>query len=380
MFTLEVEYLMGRVLASTRDDRSTVEWPPHPARMFAALVAAYEECNLGDDARAALEWLEALPEPGIYADPPEHEGWVRDVPSVWIPVNDSNDQLNPTTKKPYQSLSQEIGLRRNRQERWFPAFTPRDRHVWFIWNDASDARRYTPALQRIAENVTYLGHSMSPVRVYVGSTPPEPTLIPDNAGTIMLRTTGRGRLQHLEETFKLRLENTTIQPRLGRVSHYRIVSEETLQRPATLFRHGFVFRRLKGTNLPLEGAARLVATVRKAVMDRYPNPVPEVISGHDDTGNPARLPHLTIAPLADVGHRHADGHIMGFALWLPQDVPIEVVETFEDALSDFESLLLGRQGIWEVGRIDAEVAARGAAARGCAPTPVPMTHGRVSHR
>jgi CRISPR-associated protein Csb2 len=64
--------------------------------------------------------------------------------------------------------------------------------------------------------------------------------------------------------------------------------------------------------------------------------------GHDDTGNPARLPHLTIAPLADVGHRHADGHIMGFALWLPQDVPIEVVETFEDALSDFESLLLGR--------------------------------------
>lgn len=155
MFTLEVEYLMGRVLASTRDDRSTVEWPPHPARMFAALVAAYEECNLGDDARAALEWLEALPEPGIYADPPEHEGWVRNVPSVWVPVNDSNDQLNPTTKKPYQSLSQEIGLRRNRQERWFPAFTPRDRHVWFIWNDASDARRYAPALQRIAENVTY---------------------------------------------------------------------------------------------------------------------------------------------------------------------------------------------------------------------------------
>jgi CRISPR-associated protein Csb2 len=316
MFTLEVEYLMGRVLASTRDDRSTVEWPPHPARMFAALVAAYEECNLGDDARAALEWLEALPEPGIYADPPEHEGWVREAHEIFVPVNDSS----------------QIPERRSRQARWFPAFTPRDRHVCFIWNDASDARRYAPTLQRIAENVTYLGHSMSPVRVRVGSTPPEPTLIPDNAGTIMLRTTGRGRLQHLEETFKLRRENATIQPRLGRVNHYRIVSEGTSQRPATLFRHGFAFRRVKGTNLPLEGAAKLVATVRKAVMDRYPNPVPEVISGHDDTGNPSRLPHLSIVPLANAGHRYANGHIMGFALWLPQDAPIEVVETLEDAL------------------------------------------------
>ena len=89
MFAVEVEYLMGRVLASSYNDRTAVEWPPHPARMFSALVAAYEERDLGEGARAALEWLETLPEPGIYAKPPEHQGTVRDAHGVFVPVNDS---------------------------------------------------------------------------------------------------------------------------------------------------------------------------------------------------------------------------------------------------------------------------------------------------
>src|SRR5262245_25082568 len=103
MFVVEVEYLMGRVLASSHNDRTAVEWPPHPARLFSALVAAYEECDLGDNARASLEWLETLPEPVICAKPPEHEGSVRDAHEVFVPVNDSSD----------------LPERRRRQARWF---------------------------------------------------------------------------------------------------------------------------------------------------------------------------------------------------------------------------------------------------------------------
>jgi len=187
MLALELEYLMGRVLAATHNDRTAVEWPPHPARLFSALVAAYEECDLGNSARAALEWLETLPEPRIYAKPSEHEGLVRDTHGVFVPVNDSPS----------------IPENRPRQIRWFPAFTPQDSHVWFIWNDAPEAERHTGALQRIAENVTYVGHSMSPVRVRVSDAVPEPTLIPDGTGNVMLRTTGKGRLRHLEETYRL---------------------------------------------------------------------------------------------------------------------------------------------------------------------------------
>ena len=56
MLALEVEYLMGRVLASTRGDRRAVEWPPHPSRLFSAFVAAYKECDLGEHARAAVSY------------------------------------------------------------------------------------------------------------------------------------------------------------------------------------------------------------------------------------------------------------------------------------------------------------------------------------
>lgn len=343
MLALEIEYLMGRVLAATRDDRRTVEWPPHPSRLFSALVAAYQECDLDKDARAALEWLEALPEsPRIYAHPPEHKGYIRDTNEVFVPVNDVG----------------QVPERRPRQGRWFPAFTPQDRHVWFIWSDASGYEMHRNALQRIAENVTYLGHSMSPVRVHVNDSSPEPTLIPDPAGDIMLRTTGKGRLQNLEETYNRRKLNTTIQPHFGRITKYRVVSAPQVQHPVSVFRHVFVFRCLQGTNYPPQSAARLVAIVRKAILDLYPNPIPEVISGHDTLGEPLRGPHLAITPLLDAGHNYADGHVMGFALWLPHDVSVEIIETLEDSLVEFHSITLGQLGKWEISRLTGDLAAR----------------------
>lgn len=360
MLALEVEFLMGRILASVREDRRTVEWPPHPARIFSALVAAYEECDLGSEARQALEWLEALPPPTLYADPPDHEGWVRDVHSVWAPVNDSNDQLNPVTKKKYQVFSQDIALRRNRQERWFPAFTPRDRRVWAVWNETEAKGQHEQALQHIAENVTYIGHSMSPVRMRVwqpgSAPPPAPTLTPHPSGTLMLRTTGKGRLEHLEDVYRLRKENATIQPRLGRVTAYRKEAPGAV--PASLFRHGYLFRHVVGTRLSLESAAGLVGAVRRAVIARYPDPVPEVICGHDETGRKTDAPHLAIAPLADVGHRHAGGHIMGFGFWLPTSTSAEVLERFEDAMAGLRVLKLGKAGTWQIEAVDSTQATR----------------------
>ncbi len=39
MLALEVEYLTGRSVASMPNDRDQAEWPPHPGRLFMALVA-----------------------------------------------------------------------------------------------------------------------------------------------------------------------------------------------------------------------------------------------------------------------------------------------------------------------------------------------------
>ena len=52
MLTIEVEFLLGRYAAADFRDRERPEWPPHPARLFSALVAASHESGLGESARA----------------------------------------------------------------------------------------------------------------------------------------------------------------------------------------------------------------------------------------------------------------------------------------------------------------------------------------
>ena len=87
MLALEVEYLLGRALAMAHNDRTGAEWPPHPARLFSALVAALHEADLSEAeriaGRAALAWLEQLPPPALYADPPLADGYGRAVLNAW---------------------------------------------------------------------------------------------------------------------------------------------------------------------------------------------------------------------------------------------------------------------------------------------------------
>jgi CRISPR-associated protein Csb2 len=85
-------------------------------------------------------------------------------------------------------------------------------------------------------------------------------------------------------------------------------------------------------------------------MSLAPNPLPETLSGHDADGRPTKQPHLAIIPLASVGHRHADGHIMGFAALLPESLTHADREVIEDTLYQLPDikLKLGRLGVWQV--------------------------------
>ena len=68
MLVLEIEFLTGLYRASLPDG-SGAEWPPHPERIFSALVQAWGDGGRRDGERAALEWLETRPPPMIEADP-----------------------------------------------------------------------------------------------------------------------------------------------------------------------------------------------------------------------------------------------------------------------------------------------------------------------
>lgn len=85
MLGLEVNFLTGRFVATAHHDRKTHEWPPHPARLFSALVATWADADLPDPVeRQALEWLEKQPPPGIRAP----DAIPRKIVSHFVPVND----------------------------------------------------------------------------------------------------------------------------------------------------------------------------------------------------------------------------------------------------------------------------------------------------
>jgi CRISPR-associated protein Csb2 len=89
MLALSLDYLTGRAIATAYNDRSGAEWPPHPARVFSALVATWAEQDPLDAPeaeaeRAALEWLEQQESPAIACE----EGRTRSVMTHFVPIND----------------------------------------------------------------------------------------------------------------------------------------------------------------------------------------------------------------------------------------------------------------------------------------------------
>src|SRR4051812_22138748 len=119
MFGFRVIYLRGSVTAAdvrTGNDKDRVEWPPHPDRLFCALVQAWGDLGATDAARSALLWLEALPAPWIRCG----EIFARDVIQQFVPVND-----------------EESWIGRKRQPRRIPTAALSQDEVVFWWPDVT---------------------------------------------------------------------------------------------------------------------------------------------------------------------------------------------------------------------------------------------------
>lgn len=327
MFAIEVEYLARRVVATARDDRTRAEWPPHPGRLFSALVAAAFDTfsedgrTLPREYREALEWLESLPPPSLAAT----DARARDSLSVFVPNNDDNEQFRMDKGRPkfHPAIGDRVGIRRYRQERYFPTVIPDEPLVHFIWPTAvaEDDRRMI--LDRLVAAVTYLGHSSSQVRLALTDQPGAATFIPDPDGTERLRVPAAGRLRELERDFA-----RGTRPSPGTYASYRRLQPDAPQPlpvPAeSVFGDMAACQLGDGPFLPLCGALRLTDAVRRAVIERTDAAdarVRTLVSGHTADGDVSREDHVAYVPLANVDHRHADGRVMGFAVVLPRRLP-----------------------------------------------------------
>ncbi len=406
---IEVNFLTGRYIATSHNDRRRSEWPPHPARLFSALVAAHFDADGPDRAeRDALQWLEAQAPPLITAS----EAVPRKVVSHFVPVNDVavvrkssyygkagrvqklasqiREELNASggeiTKKVTQlqkklakertvepqvsrvgttnpsSAIQMLPDHRSKQGRFFPSMTPDEPRATYIWN-VRPSDELKAILDRLLERVTRLGHSSSLVSCRLAPEPPEAGLVPGDAGE-SLRSVRHGQLAELERRHD---RHQGIEPRALPYTdvRYRAIAETSpVERPQEPNTTGdwLVFEFAHGSRaLAASRTVEIAAAMRAAVFHYADDPIPEALSGHRPEGMPSAAPHVAFLPLPYVGFEHADGRLLGVAVSVPKTLDAAARRALYRAVGTWEravapgalQLTLGAQGVVEMSRLTA---------------------------
>ncbi len=332
MLSMGIRYLCGWAMATDVADRQKAEWPPHPDRAFMALVAAHHECDGDAEERVALEWLEKQAPPSLHvALAVSH----RTPVTSFVPVNDATGpkvgRKSPAASTAAAALDV-LPERRSRQPRGFPVVIPPDPVVHLIWPEAVDVDDHRRALSALCRKVTCIGHSASLVQMWVAEAPLPASLAPDELGETKLRVPSVGRLAQLEANYAAGRRPTTARSQ----GYAPPATREPGSVAGSVFDDALIILRLvNGPRIGLRSSALFIRSLRGLVMSRAPEPLPEWVSGHREDGRPTDEHHIAFLPLADVGHRHADGHLLGAALAIPRGVPMHEAAALMKAL--FES-------------------------------------------
>src|SRR5690242_7586313 len=117
MFALAVHYLTGRSVAKRYGSQEDPEWPPEPARLLCALVAALHAGGNRQDERAALKWLEEQECPSLcFSDWVERSSYVS-----YVPANDAFTRRKAARRPVERGDLAVLPDYRNRNGRGFPS-------------------------------------------------------------------------------------------------------------------------------------------------------------------------------------------------------------------------------------------------------------------
>ncbi len=398
MLALKIEYLTGVYMATRYDDpsRASAEWPPHPDRLFSALVAAAAhlrdeegDAAIPDAAVRALKWLEQqswrnghLVSPVLSVPNASR----RFAPDVHMPANPHEDEVwqKPKTGKPRAvqkgfEMRSLLPVHRKKAGLPIPVVAPDAPAVFVIWPNATPDQHIS-VLRQICELVTYLGRSRSLVRLSIEENPPTPTHAPDPLGQVQLRVPGPGRLDYLIEKHN----RDGGKPEPCPPQRYCNLADRHDDRGVlnTVFGRMFVFQPRRGDPaISSESTLKLTDTLRKAVLchvhaeacgcDRWEERVPRatgaqecyakipaLISGHNLDGSPSKEPHLAFIglPFVHSNVQHSDGSIKGVAILVPHTDDLDVLLPLARAFSCLESYGLRVPGIgtWNLSEVPAD--------------------------
>ncbi|MGH3693182.1 MAG: type I-G CRISPR-associated protein Csb2 [Pseudonocardiaceae bacterium] len=308
--TLRVKLPLGRFDAGG-DDPRTAEWPPHPARVHCALVAAART----PEHAALLRCLEQQPPPQV---------WSERAP---LGAN-ARSGFVVTNRTDVKSSSQFHPGRGNQWRRRAGSALATGGFA-LVWPDAQLDERKSAELSDLARRVPYLGRADSTALLTATTAAPE--LDPGwecfepvvgAGGEVELRVPYHGYTDALEEVFLDDGRAWEVARRVG----YRLASDTVIpdQQPAEVSSpHGEMLAFAMPRDARVDGlqAGMVTSRLRTAVMSRAGEvtggTLPPAVSGHGaDT-----IPHVAYLPLLDVAHAHARGHLVGVGIALPVEQP-----------------------------------------------------------
>lgn len=377
MLVLRVEYLTGACTATRHNDpsRSTPEWPPHPDRLYSALVAAAaREGALPHSSQQALRWLAEQEAPELHAS----EAFLRTAPAVPMPSNPHPDEIwqkkDPRLVQSSFDLRSLLPIHRKKALLPLPSVIPEDPVVYFIWPQATPNGHHD-TLRALCHEVTYLGRSRSLVRVSLEEQAPPSTHIPDLLGEIELRVPGKGRLAYLEEKYA----RDGGRPEPSPPHRYRKVKPDVrTRRQHSNFTRFWIFQPAPDDPvLPVDVTLQVTRCLREAVLkqihaeacgcSRWKTGVPRFeearecfskipgsLSGYAQDGGPLQAVHTTYLALPFVHpiQRHADGAIKGLAV-LPQDEHLALLARALTRIQE-EGLPIPGSGYWRLAQVPAD--------------------------
>lgn len=375
MLAVQVELLTGRYVATRFNDRDRAEWPPHPARVFSAAVAAWADADEPDEReRAALRWWEQQGDPSVTCSWGDDECSERTAVTHYVPVNDVQLLRGDAFATTYERLrlaieavesaqdgdtralakatqvlakaqakatddSSKASVRcdapasalailpdeRGRQPRIYPTAVPVDDRVVYRWPRGDSESPHVAVLDSLLARVARIGHSSSFVAVSVVSTDVADTLVPHEHGGVPLRVASPGQLDALEAAFAThRGTEPRVLPAL--MVQYREAGQPRVEVPGSHFGEDWLLLEMDGPARPMVRDALAVARAVRGALLAYADqdPVPEILSGHRIGSNPptgpTARPHLAVVPLPFIGHPHADGRIRSVGLVIPTPV------------------------------------------------------------
>ena len=348
MLAISVELLHGTFRGDPDGTANTGhltrgEWPPSPARLFAALVAAdgtRGRCRVTDGAE--LAWFERLPPPIIHAHArPCHEP----LRGRFVAQHASSFARNNKTRElhVHQEYVGRIGVLNRSGTR----VAPRDPRVVYVWSVESPPPEILGALQLRAARVGYLGASDSPVRVRVATrmTPAVAsgdTFMPDRRGDLVIDVPRAGRLQVLDRMYD---KWCTHGASVSRLQFPALQQGQPYRSPGSVepVDRGEVVAWLRlGEAVSGRRLSTVTALFKEAVLSLHQSMHGEpsaILHGHGFSGRGYEIARYLALP--DVGYRWSRGRIHGLALWMPPDCDIVTRQRARDAAFAIRRLMGG---------------------------------------